>query len=87
MSRPGGADETASKPVRPLGGAVEVYIYAGVPQQHTRGRAAQTQSRPPWRRMKSTASELASTRIDFLITSATNPSMAPNAGRSKLALA
>jgi hypothetical protein len=49
------------KPDTPRGGSVAACMYAGVPWQHIRGRAAQTHSRPPWARMKSAASGLTST--------------------------
>jgi len=49
------------KPDTPCGGSVAACMYAGVPWQHIRGRAAQTHSRPPWARMKSAALGLTST--------------------------
>ncbi len=49
------------KPDTPGGGPVAACMYAGVPWQHIRGRAAQTHSRPPRARTKSAASGLTST--------------------------
>jgi len=49
------------KPDMPCGGSVAACMYAGVPWQHIRGRAAQTHSRPPRARTKSAASGLTST--------------------------
>src|SRR5262249_34297226 len=54
---------TSWKPVMPGGSSVAACMYAGVPQQHTRGWAAHTQSRPPRSLTKLTASGLTSSRM------------------------
>src|SRR5215470_12906208 len=54
---------TGPNPVMPRGFSVAAYMYAGVPQQHTRGCAAHTHSRPPRSLTKLTASGLTSSRM------------------------
>ena len=58
-----GPAATGANPVTRGGGSVAACMNAGVPQQHTRGMAAQTHSRPPRSRTNSAASLLTSTRI------------------------
>jgi len=50
-------------PDKPAGGSVAACIHAGLPAQHIRGCAAQTQMRPPRWPMNSAASLLTSTTM------------------------